>query len=307
MRARVLVLAVLATVLAAAPAHAASSHLLDLYKVETHVDLQGEDGFYDIACNGTDIAINGMWRIDAVDQDNEFSRLTLLSSVYPVSAYPLDDSSYRFQFTPTLGGDVQVKLWLTCLGRKTAPDTHQHTWSLSTQQATVTQSSFANVVDVVPPTTCPPDAIAVQPGWQTTTSGALLRPYRSWPTATFRGWHFGFIVDTPPATVTFYLSCLTVRSSSTNGHRHRIVHWWNPNFAGSVRALPVTDNRHDEDLHCGELYKAMLGAWWIDDPFHVWFYGMEPRPKTRTFWFGNDGGGSSFVWIAADCWKVRTT
>lgn len=309
MRARVTVLGVLAFAFAAAPAHAGGSHLLKLYKVEQHIDLEGEDGFYDLSCNGTDIAVDGMYRIDQVDQDNEFTRMELLRSVWQTGVYPTSDSTYRFMFTPTLGGDVQVKLWLTCLGRLSEPAKgHQHTWSLTGQNldsnSGLAAGSHALTHGVA---ACAATEIAVQPGWRLDSpSGGQIVPFRSWPTPDFRNWTFAFLLS-QTSNVTLYRSCLSLRSSLVNGHRHRIVDAFRPSFGGSNRLLPISDNRRDQDLHCGDHYKAMVGGWWIDDPFNTWWFGMEPRPKTRTFWFGHEGAGSNSVYIGAHCFKVRTT
>jgi hypothetical protein len=308
-RARVALLTVLALALPAAAADAKPSHFLKLYKVEQHIDLEGEEGFYDLSCKGTDIAIDGMYRIDAVDQDNEFTRLELLKSVWQVASYPLSDTDWRFQFTPTLGGDVQVKLWLTCLGRLTEPNNHQHSWALTQQQVPDARPALpagAFETDHVSGD-CAAGEIPVQTGWRLLSpSGGELYTFRSWPTASLRNWHWGVLVG-QASDVVLYRSCLSLRSSSVNGHRHRIVTQFRPGFGGSLRPLPTVDNRTDQDLACGDHYKGMHGAWWINDPFHVWWFGMEPRIKSRTFWFGNDGLGSNQVYIALRCFKDRTT
>lgn len=310
MRARVTVLAVLALAFAAAPAHAGGSHLLKLYKVEQHIDLEGEDGFYDLSCNGTDIAVDGMYRIDQVDQDNDFTRIELLRGVWQTAAYPTSDSSYRFQFTPTLGGDVQVKLWLTCLGRLSEPaQGHQHTWSLTQQQIADPHLALAAGVHQFNHGAgdCAASEIAVQPGWRLDSpTGGQIVPFRSWPTVNFRNWSIALLAS-QASDVTLFRSCLSLRSSLVNSHRHRIVDLYRPNFGGSQRFLPIFDNRRDQDLHCGDHYKAMVGGWWIDDPYFVWWFGMEPRPKTRTFWFGHEGGGSNTVYLGAHCFKIRST
>src|SRR3954447_8267288 len=67
------VLALLALATGAAPASAGGrSHLLGIYKIDTPIDVQGEDGTYTAACHSGDIALDGMWRIDDIDQDNDY-------------------------------------------------------------------------------------------------------------------------------------------------------------------------------------------------------------------------------------------
>jgi hypothetical protein len=302
-------LAVLAVAMPTAAADAKPSHFPRLYKVEQHVDLEGEDGFYDLSCKGTDIAIDGMYRIDAVDQDNEFTRLELLNSVWQVASYPLSDTDWRFRFTPTLGGDVQVKLWLTCLGRQTEPNNHQHQWFLTQQQVPAPYPAVpAGPFEIDHGAgDCAAGEIPVQTGWQLTApAGGELHPYRSWPTANLRNWHWGVLLG-QVSDVVLYRSCLSLKSTATNGHRHRLVTTFKPGFGGSLRLIPAIDNRTDETLDCGEHYKGMHGSWWINDPFHLWWFGMEPRIKSRTFWFGWDGLGSQQVWVGLRCFKDRTT
>src|SRR4051794_22791156 len=97
--------AVLVTAAWGAPSAMAGgkSHLLGNYKVEKHIDLEGEEGTYTLSCNGTDIAVDGMWRIDNVDQDNDWvdpytptgnPANDVLLSVQAVAAYPTSNSTY---------------------------------------------------------------------------------------------------------------------------------------------------------------------------------------------------------------------
>ncbi|HZP15728.1 MAG TPA: hypothetical protein VFA96_07890, partial [Nocardioides sp.] len=102
-------------------AMASRAHLLKLYKVEQHVDLQGQDGDYQVQCPNNDLALQGMWRVDNVEQDNDYVNAgpggswgrpdwDVLRSVRPVKVAALDDSTYDFVFTPLAGGEVQLKL-----------------------------------------------------------------------------------------------------------------------------------------------------------------------------------------------------
>jgi hypothetical protein len=298
--------------LTAAPAVAGGSHVLKIYKVEKHIDIEGEDSEYNVSCHGTDIAVDGMYRIDAVDQDSEFTRLELLRSIWQVAAFPTSDSNYRYRFTPTLGGDAQVKLWVTCLGRLTNPaQGHTHSWTLTEQQVPDVRTglvpgpaSFDHAAG-----NCAAGEIAAQPGFDLTApADGQIVPFRSYPAAAnYRNWHWELLIGQSATTVTLYRSCLALKSSTVNGHAHRIVDQFRPGFGGSLRSLPVSDNRWDQDLHCGDHYKGMLGAWWIDDPFHVWWFGMEPRIKSRTYWFAWDGVGSNSVWVGLHCFKDKTT
>jgi len=305
-RARILILAVFVFALCAAPAHAGGSHLVKLYKVEKHIDLDGEDAVYTATCPNGDYAIDGMYRMDAVDQDNEFGRLQLLSSVYPVAVYPSSDSAYSFSFMPTLGGDVQIKLWVTCLGKSTEPSqSHTHQWVMTSAVDFTTAVLPAGGNSFAHPTQCPSGYIAVQPGWRAA-PGTTITPYASYFTSNQLSWQWSFILADPGA-LDVYHSCLRLKSTTVNSHAHRLVTQLKPGYSGSDRNALVSDNREDQTLSCGEHYKGMLGGFRIPDPLHVWYYGMEPRIKSRTFWFGNDGGGTPIVNLAVSCFKDKTT
>src|SRR5688500_5555179 len=103
---------------------AGKSHHLSPYKVEEHVELEGEDGEYTLSCKNDDVAIDGMWRVDNVDQDNDWidpdpaleafwapvvdggigtnPDLTIRKSVRPIAVYAdsLDVSKSHLGFTP---------------------------------------------------------------------------------------------------------------------------------------------------------------------------------------------------------------
>ncbi len=95
-------LAALALPAGALAADGHKSHVLKLYKVEQHVDLEGEDGTYVVTCPDGDYALDGMWRIDNVEQDNDFggSLLDLWTTVRPVSMQSTGVDQFTFKFTP---------------------------------------------------------------------------------------------------------------------------------------------------------------------------------------------------------------
>src|SRR3954452_8802336 len=134
-------------------AMAGQAHLVKLYKVEKHVDLQGQDSSYTVTCPNSDLALQGMWRVDDVEQGNDFCDLDgpggtwgtttapaandhadwdVLRSVRPTEVDATSDSTYRFEFTPLSGGDAQLHLWVTCLGhRSEAVSGHTVGWTIT--------------------------------------------------------------------------------------------------------------------------------------------------------------------------------
>ena len=333
MRKRTIILGAIAALAAMAMPSAASAkaHLLKLYKVEKHVDLTGQDDVYTVSCNGTDLALDGMWRIDNVDQDNDFvyapfptgsPRFDVQRSVRPVEARPTSDSDYEFAFTPTSGGDVQIKLWVTCLGRQTSPNGHFVTWSIS-NQATFSADDAGN--QDVTSSSCPTGYIVVQPGFQVTQGDADLVTSRpSTKADSAWQWRWDYVAGSP-FQADLFRSCLDLRSGPSNQappaqHHHRIVKHFRSNdpnlpWSGTAVSSPATVKKNsisEVTLHCGDLYKGMVGGW--DHGFgspgygKLWYMGMDPRIKSRSFkWINIDPVNDYRANLYLVCFKDKTT
>jgi hypothetical protein len=327
-------LAVLAAAALAGPssAFAGKSHLLGVYKVEKHLDLEGEEGSYTLSCEGTDIAIDGMWRIDNVDQDNgfvygspPFSSLDpawdVLKSVEVVDAYASSDSTYTFKFVPQSGGDVQGKLFLFCLPRQTTQTAgHQHTWYLHSQAVSVPAIFAPGDVPVVNGNSpCSAGEIAIQPGIKGTSGSGHL--YERWSNAAPGSnvdqplsWSISAIPGIDGYTYAVNWSCLRLKSSSypiaTPNHAHRIVPKWRPiNVSpSSVNETLPANAVSNPQVICGEHYKAALGSFRITgSPYDHWYLGMDPRPKSRVFKMLNDTALAGTAQFGAVCFKDSTT
>ena len=143
------------------------SHPLELYKVERHLDIEG-DATEKLSCRGNDIAIDGMWRVDNVDQDPDQPG-NIKANVLVYAAYPDagDPSQFRFRMENLVGGDAQVKLFVTCLGKKTAANSHQHTFSVSARM-TDAHAGGPGLGAGFMPASCPAGTLAVAPGFEFT-------------------------------------------------------------------------------------------------------------------------------------------
>ena len=332
------------------------AHHLGSYKVEKHIDLEGEEGEYTISCPGSDIAVDGMWRIDNVDQDNDyvydaaptgFPRHDVLLSVEPVAAYPISQSTFRFQFVPLAGGNVQGKLFLTCLPDEvTKVSGHTHKWIVDGTGVTtnphadaptlynppVGPATYVNVQQTS--TACPAGSIAIAPGfkWELNMPGppaipeAWGKPWKRFPTSThntqgWTAWEWGFFSSTG-GNLTLYYNCLerlTGFKIPGGGHRHKVAP---VSKLTAVVGNNLKQNQVSEaQVECGEHYKAMLGAWhfgyngyvWNGADYHhkLWYMGMDPRPKVRAFKVLNTALVDVFPipsgMFAAYCWKTKTT
>jgi hypothetical protein len=306
-------------------------HEVTMYKVEKQVDL-GEfpdsDAHEHLYCNDGDIALDGMWRVDHVDQydpsdadPDDPVTYNDERDVVVYASYPdgTDDRKWHFRLENLAQGSAQVKLFITCIrGRTEATANHTHDVVIS--QVYTDSSHHA----LVPGTneldfdgTCDPGYYAVAPGFNFV-NNEYNEIFRSWPIASGRSWHWAFKVTDPNPELNVYLRCLRKKVDSEFGpgapkkHTHKIPMVYRPNLAGFATdvspAHRSVERRFDCDQGAGNYssYKAMVGAFWVDDPHHVWFLGMDPRPKQRAYRFWYDGSSSNTVYLGALCIRART-
>jgi hypothetical protein len=306
------------------------THGVVVYKVENHVDLPStvdSSGHYlgpqavhvHGYCNPGDNAVDGMWRIDHVDQANPSLGTTGDERNVQVDAsYPdtVDPTKYHFRFStgPTHLGAAQIKYWVVCLGGKTAPDTHQHDVKVSLPLVDSSHTGggalgSGNKEFDFAGGACGADQLVVAPGFNYTSGSG--RVYRSYPTLSFRNWHWAFVVN-GPANLTLYEKCLDRDVAEALGHKHHLNWAWLPNYGGSLRHVPL--GNQEQQLSCGDFgagvydnYKAIVGGFWINDPNHVKFIGMDPRIKTRAYRFWYDGSGSNELHLADLCLSDTTS
>ena len=304
----------------AAPAQAGGrSHLLGIYKVDMPIDIEGEDGAYTASCRAGDIALDGMWRIDDIDQDNDYvpqpppgfgttgnAMWDVAESVLPQAAFASAPDTYTFMFLPVAGGDIRAHLFLTCLSQPTTQTAgHAHTWTATPQP----HQSLAVASGPNPTTTadCPAGEIAIANGFDWSPGGARGNVTRRWPdTTAVRAWDWTFYSD-GPGRIDLSWSCLrlTTNPAGSPAHVHRMI------------KTVVTDTQVAKkngvttlELACGQLYKAGLGAWDFGANFshtRLWFLGMDPRPKLRAFKILNAGTVNRNVGLADVCIKERTS
>lgn len=315
------------------PALAGKSHHLKLYKVEQHVDVEG-DLTYTVSCMPGDIATDGMWRIDDVSQDNEFDILGQWTQTIAVKATGVAGNArdYEFQFLPIAGGDVQVKLWVTCLGNPVGSGTHAHAFTTRRILATptaLTAPTPAQAYTVGPGAgtnatgsgtlgDCPVgDYVPIAPGFDMTATDGYGYVQRSWDATTNTGidaawsWRFNVVsASAAPATDNFQVvlsyRCLKRKSANNTGppaaHAHRIIQQYKTKTG--LNHPKRTFQTHQ--VNCGEQYKGMVGMWDSSSNF-LYFLGMDPRIKTRAFKFVNLDTADHTVDLKLSCFKDRTT
>ncbi|GAB3198589.1 hypothetical protein GCM10027062_13110 [Nocardioides hungaricus] len=318
-------LAVVAAMASPASAAQMKQHEVYMYKVEKQVDLEGE--FPDqnlresVSCNPGDIALDGMWRVDNVDQANPPETYGDERDVYFSASYgdQFDKAKWNFRATNFADGRAQIKLFATCIrGNVEQAFVHSHGVEVS-DRYTVGSGSYATPNDYSLPssTSCPAGTYAVAPGFNVTSQdyGKKVRIFRSWPTPNYRGWQWAFVVE-DPVNIDVYFRCLSTKvlPAGSGPHSHQLFTEWRPyGYAGRLDNLSVVRTQ-ERRLNCDDgsdgryyqNYKLMVGAFWINDPRNVWYLGMDPRPKQRAFRYWWTGSGDSGVYHAGLCIRART-
>jgi hypothetical protein len=324
------------------PASALAAHDLGIYKVEKHFDLDSDDLSIDLSCKTGDYALDGMWRIDHADQDDDDLNDTAIGRAVDVlEAWPSAIDTYTFHFVKNAIGRAQIKVFATCIRN----DTHSasgHSHTLTYTQATGYARPAGNTVNGATPwsnspgfgqwsdsTICPSKTMVAGTGFRilyTPDAEGDPTPYlghlsASWPTnantTSVRGWEWAFdlSLDTA-ASVKFYASCLArLVPQGASTEKHKLIYRYQSSSA-TLAANKVSNPRHS----CGAAYKAVVAGFdfqaslaSVVDPFdgvsrkNPWYLGMNPQPKSRDYRFLNASGGTPSVDLYAICLNYRTT
>jgi hypothetical protein len=300
-----------------ASASSSDRHHLQLYKAEQQVDLNaGETKSASVSCNPGDYATDGMWRVDHVDQPNAQipGADKTEKDIRVQDAHSTAVDKYSFTFVNPSGAQrAQLKIFVTCLGKKTAPDTHQHQFTISPQRS----QSFGPAGPGVgygfhnPADNCAPDEIAVAPGYTINSgSGRVVGSRTSLgggePPA-LSNWSMAFVFDAPSTWTTTY-RCLKLESNTVSGHTTSIVPRFSPNPSMTFNSIAPGQTTEIQET-CGEHEKGMVHAFDTDGPSapYEYFLGMDPRIKTRAYRFQNAGPIPINVWTGVLCFNDRTS
>jgi len=339
---------VLATAICLAiPASAFAGHDLGIYKAEKHLDLNSDETQVDVNCYGNDYALDGMWRIDHGDQDDDDISVTAIGRAVDVrEAYPVDSADsdakfdgYHFFFDKNVIGRAQVKVWALCIKSQTE-QSGGHSHSIPFVPAAGYPKKFTAAAgpppgySAWPGTTgtfsdanaCPSNTFVSTPGYKVTPSGTDPVPYaehlgEDWPTSV-SGW--SWIMDLSQdsnAKVDFYLSCVSRKLPAAGGERHKLVYRLQGPEDNTLAPNRVSTKR----ISCAAHYKAVVAGFslfpgWANqaDPSpdfasfftpNWWYLGMDPQPKSRDFKFLNATGvaATNKAHLKAICLNYRTT
>ncbi|MCO5315672.1 MAG: hypothetical protein M9938_05885 [Solirubrobacterales bacterium] len=303
---------VLGMALLPSAAGASPNHFLKIYKVEVQVDLNGGQSAHEhVYCNAGDYAVDGMWRVDHVDQANP--QIGVFGDMRDVSVNRSysdlqqggNGAKWHFEMVNNADGRAQLKIFAVCLGSKTVENSHQHRIYVRPLKTTAwfPGSDFSS-----PALRCGSGEITVGPGFKRLSGGDLWLK-SSYPGSPLNAsWNWNFTVSTPTS-MEMSVLCLRKTTGWTWGHRHNLLTYLKPGYwplgAQAVKKKAVQEKR----VSCADGYKAIVGAVGIAPWNHGWihFLGMDPRPKTRAFKFWNTYPYSDLpVYLATICLRVRT-
>ena len=315
-------LALVASGEAAAAPKGLKTHQTKVYKVEKHVDIGGEypDNYVHehLSCSPGDIATDGMWRVDHVDQANPDTgtsgdeRDVRVTSSYGDSS---DWSKWHFEITNDATADAQVKLFLVCLDDDTTErDGHAHKLNASPQKK-LAVASFDDDMFPYTQAECDPGFYAIAPGFNFPTGEARL--FHSWPTADHQGWEWKFKILLPGATGDVTYRCLRAETEKAGPgpHTHLLDYDWYsdadlpkplpaPHVHKGIKFTVDASETAEAQLSCKSHGKAIVGGFYFH-PNYVWWLGQDPRPKTRAhkLWVSKNGQS---VWLDNLCLEGRT-
>jgi len=306
-------MAFIGAVLMPAAASAAPTHFVKVYKVEKQVDLNGGQYAHEhVYCSPGDYAVDGMWRVDNVDQANPqigvFGDMRDVSVTRSYSDLQQggDGSKWHFEMTNHADGRAQLKIFATCLGSKTVENSHQHAIKITPKKTT---AWFPGGDFSSPALNCQPGKeIAVGPGFKTLTGGPL------WLKSSYPGnplsssWRWNFSVAAP-SSVEVSVLCLSLKTGPTWGHTHNLGAYLKPGWWPLGAQILKKNKVQEKQVICHDGARAIVGAFGIAPGYHgkIHFLGMDPRPKSRAFKFWNtDPAFDLPIYLSAICLKNRT-
>ncbi|MEY2433021.1 MAG: hypothetical protein QOC92_2746 [Acidimicrobiaceae bacterium] len=318
-------LAVLALAPAAAMASGSGStaerHQMSMYKVEEDVSFDAvEVKTLSVACNGSDYALDGMWRVTQTDYEpqledqatppggwNDYNGIQIWDS------HSVGPGTWRFTIYNDTSEAAQVKVWVTCINKRVQPadrDAHTHKLVLgNTHFDTVSFSGTTPGTAKAGNWDCPHGSIAVAPGFEVLKGD--MRVFKSVPgNNNLTNWKWGFYQQ-GFAKIETSIRCLDLASTSDANplHYHELVVNQRETNIGIQAGV-----KDEVKIDCSPYEKAMIGLFdvravgsWTSpfDQHWLWYLGMEPQIKSRVFRIWNV---DSAVWnarIGAICFNDR--
>lgn len=340
-----LMAAVAAALVLPAAAQAAPRHYnhIEYYKVEKQLTMISDEQSVELECkSASDYASDGMWRIDHVDQDDDekvfpgpwVSTADYGEAVQVLAAYNQafttafttglvnDGSKYQFDFRKNAVGTAQLKVWITCVSGSTELNKaggHQHSITLNGTGATTTATETAGSITASGVCGNPTDTVISPSFIWTNGSGRLTMSILNdlSPPSTMDAWNWKFAVadSAGGAQVKVGWRCVQRQIGGPGDHRliRKLVVGPNPtgpddptNPTGvdpGTQTAPFTKIR----ATCSSHYKGLVGGFDATADPALYFMGMDPRIKSRTFRFLNYSVANQAVTTMLICFNDRTS
>ncbi len=290
---------------ASADADGKHRHDLDTYKREAWVEILGTQSVHQhLSCDVNDIALDGMWKVDAHDGDDREVKATRSHRDTAINMW-------HYELTNLATGRAQVKLFVTCLDTTTGErDDHAHTLGTPTLAMAGTPTVVGS--DWTMTATCSGTDIPVSPGFAV--NGGYARLTQSWP-VTDTSWQFKFRAETALSGIDAGVWCLPRTTSTVNGHSHLIdadlrPRPVSPAAFGVTETVPVNATGYsDFRIESRPHDEGNVGAFKIDSPDYIWYLGQDAQGQVRGFRFNNTGGGATGQTVTLAVWGFdkRTT
>lgn len=252
--------------------------------------------------------------------------------VYVQASYPdsVDQRKWNFKFDNRAYGDAQLTIYAVCVdGWTQYTNGHRHAVTASNLLTGAPQLTVANSMGWLNRTVwdsstlpvggaCAANQYFVAPGFDVSGSASDHRLVASYATNAGKSWAWQFGANNFD-NVKFYGKCLDRQLTSPPGHKHTLAMSHQPSnnipFSGHPASItPGGDWRDfsyacDQDKPLFHGYKAAVGMFYLGLGWeHAWFYGMEPRPKIRSFRFYNSHASqTSDVRYGTLCVNTRTS
>lgn len=270
------------------PSH--GDHQLLVEKQEVTWDLQaGGQGTFDASCPAGEMATDGSFRTDAVDQGTG-----TLGSVHLIADHAVSAGTYAFTALNTATGRAQGHATVTCLATSTVGGDGPALQVAAGAQLTRTDTLAPGLQTV----TLEPglERHAVAPGFVLLGGSAQL--VGSAPTAD-GGWSLSFQVTATATIQSSILPLVDRLTGAADGHSNMLVF----NDLSEQVTLPAGDSQYS--LDCGQYAKGITASWTLAPG--VLLTGNEPRPQNRNFWLENSTGQPQTVTLDVLCLDVRTS
>lgn len=319
---------------------ALAAHDLKIYKVERQVDLVSDFTTVDLKCDTGDYAVDGMWRIEHGDQDDDdlfpqaIGRAVDVLAAFPKAdtGSPAADSIYQFDFYKNVIGRAQAKVYATCVGaRSYSADGHSHPLVYTKAAAAPFVAGIAPAQTPVyaQSNICPAGTFVAGTGFKvnfTPDADGDPAPYvgrmerSTLFDSSLRGWKWSF--SSGPS-VDYYAHCLAKKVTPAGGEKHKIIYrYQGQGSTSSPLSTSIGNGVSTKRISCASHYKAVVAGFEIvggpgsaPDPGTggsspaYWYLGMDPNPKSRDFRFLNTSSpfAAGTVELVAVCLNYRTT